>query len=331
MEAFSLLKYWRRGEVVAMLCVCTFRRWYCRAAFTVPDEDETEENEDVEEEVVMLKMRSEDQNDGLMENLTMVAPMVIESRLVPIETNSSSESKSPQFPVSLLKSATKFRVFLLRLKKSKLNSAEKIESGSADEPVSRHSKSQNNRAPTTKEFSKDVMQKYLKKVKPLYVRVSRRYGEKLKLSGKLSLGSLNPARHRLRLLRIRVVCKHLGKSRSASSAVAAVPPTPAVSKRSDDSLLQQQDGIQGAILHCKRSFNGCQDSSESSVLPRSVTTRTVCKDSSFCKVKEENQIFVLLKNQRLGPTNALLSAEPSVPALATLLVLCFYGRTPFVH
>ncbi|PPR96966.1 hypothetical protein GOBAR_AA23698 [Gossypium barbadense] len=154
-----------------------------------------------------------------------------------------------------------------------------------------------------KKFTKDVMQKYLKKVKPLYVRVSRRYGEKLKFSGQLSLGSLKPAAtppstaaqkpvsgkattvekgqveaeggKNLKQVNIpaglRVVCKHLGKSRSASSAVAASPPAPTLSKRRDDSLLQQQDGIQSAILHCKRSFNGCQDSSESSVLPRSVS------------------------------------------------------------
>jgi len=46
--------------------------------------------------------------------------------------------------------------------------------------------------------------------------------------------------------------KHLGKGRSA----APPPPQPLESsKRRDDSLLQQHDWIQGAILHCKRSFN----------------------------------------------------------------------------
>jgi len=42
--------------------------------------------------------------------------------------------------------------------------------------------------------------------------------------------------------------KHLGKGR-------APPPPFESSKRRDDSLLQQHDWIQGAILHCKRSFN----------------------------------------------------------------------------
>lgn len=132
--------------------------------------------------------------------------------------------------------------------------------------------------------SKEVMHKYLKMVKPLYIRVSRRYGDKLGFSGHLNLASEGKAAPPPATAEkknapakvdgggesagtnskgqkqgnlpagLRVVCKHLGKSRSASSTVAAAPP-PSSSKRRDDSLLQQQDGIQSAILHCKRSFN----------------------------------------------------------------------------
>ncbi|GMJ06236.1 MEMBRANE-ASSOCIATED KINASE REGULATOR 2 [Hibiscus trionum] len=328
--------------------------------FAVPDEDETEENEEVEgeggnveeEESDGVDVKSDDgcsDGDGEFNftlssgsggdpsdpNLTLSPSddLFFKGRLVPIETDSCSESKPPQFPVSLLKSATKFRVFLLRFKKSKLNSGEKTESASGNEVPTAKNEEENNNSNKNKlftvkfkveevpimslfsrdnsksqkqqsseetvsvsdekKFSKDVMQKYLKKVKPLYVRVSRRYGEKLKFSGQLSLGSLKPTTPPSTAAQkpvpekgqaetevgknpkqvnipagLRVVCKHLGKSRSASSAVAAVPPAPAVSKRRDDSLLQQQDGIQGAILHCKRSFNGCQ---ESSILPRSVS------------------------------------------------------------
>ncbi|OMO79643.1 hypothetical protein CCACVL1_13530 [Corchorus capsularis] len=179
---------------------------------------------------------------------------------------------------------------------------------SRDNSKSRKQQNAEDSVSDEKKFTKDVMQKYLKKVKPLYVRVSRRYGEKLRFSGQLSLGSLKPATppstatekpvsgkvttaekgpvevevtetqvngKTLKQVNIpaglRVVCKHLGKSRSASSAVAAAPPAPASSQRRDDSLLQQQDGIQSAILHCKRSFNASRDSSDSSVLPRSVS------------------------------------------------------------
>ncbi|MCI56726.1 putative membrane-associated kinase regulator 2, partial [Trifolium medium] len=54
---------------------------------------------------------------------------------------------------------------------------------------------------------------------------------------------------------LRVVCKRLGKSRSASSATPSPDATAVPSRRRDDSIVQQQDGIQSAILHCKSSFN----------------------------------------------------------------------------
>lgn len=264
-------------------------------------------------------------------------------RLVPIESSSSSLSSESdaiitKFPVSsILKSATKFRVLMLKFNKPKSNVSEKSKKSEAAAAISsqkeelghdnnkrqqqpskfftvkfkveeaplvslftrdnsKGSKKSNNDGEISdstssvsedKKFSKDVMQKYLKKVKPFYVRVSKRYGEKLKLSGQLSLpksgtgsspappsaaeaksGSETLPETAAEIVALpnsksqkqgnlhaglRVVCKHLGKSRSASSSAAAV--SPSGSNRRDDSLLQQQDGIQSAILHCKRSFN----------------------------------------------------------------------------
>ncbi|KAF6154540.1 hypothetical protein GIB67_027813 [Kingdonia uniflora] len=169
------------------------------------------------------------------------------------------------------------------------------------------------------EEKKFQVQKYLKMIKPLYVKVSKRYGEKLGFSGQLSLASsaktetptlINPktqtpisskthggggggesdgatttttttelvvnnvASNVVKGQKmgsstgLRVFGMHLGKSRSGSAAVAAINP----SKRRDDSLIQQQDGIHGAILHCKRSFNSSRDSdSSSSTLSRSTS------------------------------------------------------------
>ncbi|KAG2333033.1 hypothetical protein Bca4012_017310 [Brassica carinata] len=57
--------------------------------------------------------------------------------------------------------------------------------------------------------------------------------------------------------------RQLGKSRSASAAVGGISPA----KRVDESLQVQQDGIQSAILHCKKSFHG----SESYMLSRSTS------------------------------------------------------------
>ncbi|KAM4123278.1 hypothetical protein ACB094_01G147600 [Castanea mollissima] len=310
--------------------------------------------------------------------------LFFKGRLVPIEPStlvfnpSESEPNSkPQFPVKLLKSATKFRVFMLGLKKSKPNPTspkqDKKEPEQQQQQQQQHQKqepkqSTKNKSFTVKfkveevpimslftrdssksasvnktqkqnteelgssssstvseekKFSKEVMQKYLKKVKPLYVRVSRRYGEKLRFSGQLSLGgaaagpkptlqkTAAPAAEKSQAAEpegsessannnnnnvkthqklgniptgLRVVCKHLGKSRSASSAVAAAPiGTAAASKRRDDSLLQQQDGIQSAILHCKRSFNASRVDSESSLLSRSVSDPLYEKSSELAR------------------------------------------------
>ncbi|KAE8055420.1 hypothetical protein FH972_012260 [Carpinus fangiana] len=330
------------------------------------EEEEDDEEEDEEEREFNFTLSSGSSNDRADPNLSLSPSddLFFKGRLVPIEPSSlvfnPSEPNSKQqpqlFPVSLLKSATKFRVSMLGLKKSKTTAnaaGQKTEpNGSVtsapkkqqqeetqqkqEQPQSKsftvkfkveevpivslftrdssRSASGNNKAPNKptnveesvsdeKRFSKDVMQKYLKKVKPLYVRVSRRYGEKLRFSGQLSPGAgakaappgtaaaaQKPATEKAQAepeasdqglvaninnakisQRLRVVCKHLGKSRSASSAaVAAAPTGPIVSKRRDDSLLQQQDGIQSAILHCKRSFNASRDS-ESSLLSRSVS------------------------------------------------------------
>ncbi|GLT90827.1 hypothetical protein SLE2022_087440 [Rubroshorea leprosula] len=336
-------------------------------------EEETEGNEKAERENAGEEEESGSESDGEEFNFTLssdssndltdpnleLSPsddLFFKGRLVPIEPNSSIDSKPPQFPVSLLKSATKFRVFLLRLKKSKLNAGEKTGETNGSPRKQEENNNGNNNSKffsvkfkveevpivslftrdnskcqkqhnteesgsDEKKFSKDVMQKYLKKVKPLYVRVSRRYVEKLRFSGQLSLNSLKPTApsstaaqksssakstaekekpeaevgenntnvksHKQGNIpaRLRVVCKHLGKSRSASSAVAAVP-SPLSSQRRDDSLLQQEDGIQSAILHCKRSFNASRDS-EASMLARSV--RDASHDKSIDLSEKERE------------------------------------------
>ncbi|XP_024031984.1 probable membrane-associated kinase regulator 2 [Morus notabilis] len=333
------------------------------------DEEEEEEDEDEESEfkfTLSSGSSNNDRTDGTdnIPNLSLSPSddLFFKGKLVPIESFPSDQDQPNskpvmQFPVSLLKSATKFRVFMLGLKKSKANSSvststEKPESAATagssskeEQPKKRKqqqagkfftvkfkveevpivslftrdnssrvsskqssdndSSSSSSSSSDEKRFAKEVMQRYLKMVKPLYVRVSRRYGEKLRLSGHLSLkASLSkspsrapadtaekssepevvseaPASSNAKSLKqvnlpagLRVVRKHLGKSRSASAAgpaaVAVTPPETASSRRRDDSLLQQQDGIQSAILHCKRSFNAIRDS-EASLLSRSVS------------------------------------------------------------
>ncbi|XP_076933178.1 uncharacterized protein LOC143598990 [Bidens hawaiensis] len=102
----------------------------------------------------------------------------------------------------------------------------------------------------SKRFSKDVVHKYLNLIKPLYVRVSgKSNGSMAATSSELCTRKDGKP----------TVFKRLGKSRSSSSSSAGkVTPAPAARRCSDSDL--QQDGIQGAILHCKKSYgspSGC--------------------------------------------------------------------------
>ncbi|XP_010251604.1 PREDICTED: probable membrane-associated kinase regulator 2 [Nelumbo nucifera] len=319
--------------------------------------------------------------------------LFFKGRLVPLESSSlvfnpSEPNSKHQFPVSLLKSATKFRVFMLGFKKPKPTSTttttttttEKTETneanmtspedqqpdtqqqqkqqqdnhhhsklftvkfkveevpiislftrdGSSRSSANKQQKQNSDETATDdKRFSKDMVQKYLKMIKPLYIRVSRRYGEKIRFSGHLSLGSgkaasspvaaetkmetpvsspttannnhgeaeeaeaptsnnAKPLLHKQVNIPagLRVVRKHLGKSRSASSAVAAIKPVASQSRRRDDSLLQQQDGIQSAILHCKRSFNASKDS-DHTLLSRSASDPS--HEKSICPSKNSSE------------------------------------------
>ncbi|XP_073131188.1 probable membrane-associated kinase regulator 2 [Henckelia pumila] len=354
MEAFSLLNYWRSGGdgggggcptsaveqdssstptiVTAAVSPCSSDGEedgpYFDLEFTLPeDETDAEEDEstpkrsenddprtrrtedgDKTEDGSRAEEGSEHENEG-------DPKFTVESSSILL--NVSEETSYSAFPVSLLKSATKIRVLLLKFKRSRSEKSEndaetpkfqenqctktsgkffavkfKVEEVKA--PLvslfnrDNHSKEKQGKGMKNNEENLDLsgvsvsddkklIQKYLKMVKPLYIRVSKRYVEKLKFSGgqqsfsgsKGGGAASSPPRVAVEEEGVKsriapqvngglpvqapgpkVVHKQLGKSRSASSAaVAASPPD-----RRDDSLLQVQDGIQDAILHCKRSF-----------------------------------------------------------------------------
>ncbi|CAK7324831.1 unnamed protein product [Dovyalis caffra] len=215
-------------------------------------------------------------------------------KILPIEPPSSK----PQSPISLLKSAPRFKI--LMFKKSKSMASQKTEKTGETEHFNGDNKKHENSKhftvkfkleevtnvsfftkqnslrkqiasgsddnDTSKRFSKEMIQKYLKLIKPLYIKISKKQSDKMKFSGDLSVGSPTsspatvPAKEKQGNLPagIRVGSRHLGKSKSASATAGVSPPT--VSRR-DDSLLLQHDGIQSAILHCKKSFNSSRDSS----------------------------------------------------------------------
>ncbi|KAL6526976.1 hypothetical protein OROGR_016066 [Orobanche gracilis] len=113
--------------------------------------------------------------------------------------------------------------------------------------------------------SRDAIPKYLKLIKPLYLKVWKRHNEKAKLKDSLTpLSSPATASVKLSPLKFsefsragsfKIAAKRLGKSRSASATIGVPPP---LVRRRDDSLLEQQDGIQGAVLYCKKSYNSSE-------------------------------------------------------------------------
>lgn len=210
-------------------------------------------------------------------------------KILPIEPSSSSSLK-PQSPISLLKSAPKLRVAIFKkpksmatLKTEKTGVMEKTESTRKQnklftikfrvedasnlsmftrasslrktkhkESIHTDSSSSSSSSSSSKRFSTDVIQKYLKLIKPLYVRVSKKNGktgfpEEL-TEASSSSPTASPAKKEKKG-NIPAGFKHLSKSKSVSAAAVMSP------ARRDDSLLLQHDGIQSAILHCKNSFN----------------------------------------------------------------------------
>ncbi|KAF2312213.1 hypothetical protein GH714_028557 [Hevea brasiliensis] len=225
-------------------------------------------------------------------------------KILPIEPISK-----PQSPISPLKSAPRFRVLMFKKSKSvaeheagktgeaelkgvfvdtpknqkqenklvavkfKVNEAANVPMFTRENSSRKQISDDSFSVDSSKRFSKEVIQKYLKLIKP-YIKVSKRQSDKPKFSGELqvpspssspaTLPSGSPKKEKQGSIPagIRVVCKHLGKSKSASAATTVLPST--VTRR-DDSLLLQHDGIQSAILHCKKSFNS-SSSRDSSLL-----------------------------------------------------------------
>ncbi|XP_047969091.1 probable membrane-associated kinase regulator 2 [Salvia hispanica] len=283
----------------------------------IPQSDDETDTEEEEEEEAELKF-SLSSNECTDQNAAASSPsddLFFKGDMVAIEPSSillNAAGENPRFPVFLVKSASKFRVLMLKLKKSKSANGDaaddsaaarakssgkffvklKLEEaplvnlftrdGSAKEKPPVH-ESEANPASDERKLPKEVVAKYLKMVKPFYIRVSKRYVKKLKLPGGAAASppesNVKNSQGKNLQAGLKVVRKHLGKSRSASAAAAAAAAAPP-SDRRDDSLLQVQDGIQGAILHCKKSFNTSREVDSSSMLSRSVSDPSATTSSS---------------------------------------------------
>ncbi|WVY97703.1 hypothetical protein V8G54_029854 [Vigna mungo] len=259
---------------------------------TLPDFDNKENNKNDEDpkrttttttELKSLPSKDElgkTENDVPFKTTLPLSPTepISKRKVLPIEPISK-----PQSPIALLRSAPSFRIFMFRKRsrappqKTELSANEakvfavklSVEDFRSSPNLSRDNSTRSfgskvrgysNEEPKPERFSKEALRKYLKLIKPLYVKVSKRYSDNMRFPGEgfatspssspsVASGSSTMEKQGKGM---RVGSKHLGKSRSASSAVAGVS-SPA--SRSDDTLLLQHDGIQSAILHCKRRIN----------------------------------------------------------------------------
>nr|XP_043634854.1 membrane-associated kinase regulator 5-like [Erigeron canadensis] len=182
------------------------------------------------------------------------------SKILPLD--SSSTTKSPKSPFRVLKLG--FQNKMKHETRSEIKCDDKQVTTTISSLLKRDNSSFRNKLVTSeqdhdhssKRFSKQVVYKYLNIIKP-----SKRFHDKVRLPDN---SSSSPATTSIFSPR-----KYLGKSRSSSSSSAAVKPVPLPALRRDDSALQQQDGIQSAILHCKKSYSSSSPSRGCQVLSRS--------------------------------------------------------------
>ncbi|KAG6383982.1 hypothetical protein SASPL_156225 [Salvia splendens] len=136
--------------------------------------------------------------------------------------------------------------------------------------------------------SRGLIPKYLKLIRPLYLMVWRRQHEKKKPTESstpfASPANISPKRisDGSRIGSFKIAARRLGKSRSASTAVG-MSPQPA--RRRDDSLLERLDGIQNAVLYCKRSYSSSSSKEFSNIYQSSVDhSKSSYEESKRCSI-----------------------------------------------
>ena len=162
-----------------------------------------------------------------------------------LETESVSSSCSPRLSGASL-FTVKFRIedgsIVPKFTRSRSNSS----SVSASPNVEKHTSEV--LIESSKRFSKETIKKYLNLIKP---NTSKKLidGEKYISSPNRASTTSFPRKEEKQISRFKVRCKQLGKSKSASATIGVSPPA-TFSARNDHPC----DGIEGAILHCKRSL-----------------------------------------------------------------------------
>ncbi|KAL6533254.1 hypothetical protein OROMI_027366 [Orobanche minor] len=329
MEALGVLKFWRNTAVGADISseVDDVRN----SSIGTDDDEEESDNEESLFDLV-IKSPEFGAAIKRDDDLKKESRFIESPRDFFLMRKKCFSSSKPESPVTILRPAPKFRAFVLGLRKSSkcgrtassaepkaspLNQPAKssrfehsnrfyLKRGPAESPVgpvfatdnSLRSKMLNESCdyktnrPNVNSPEKSVP-KYLKLIKPFYVKVSRKTkstDSATPLSSPMTAPvSFSPMKFAevSRVGSFKIMTRNFVKSRSASAAEGPVPPS---IRRRDDSLLEQHDGIQGAILHCKKSYNS-SSYQELSKLSRATSDssheklrRNSCEEQNRCSI-----------------------------------------------
>ncbi|KAH9625769.1 hypothetical protein KSS87_010734 [Heliosperma pusillum] len=278
MDTFSVFKFWKTNKSKIAIDGDNDADTVVDSTFSDPinefsDNDDDDDDSFFELELTLPKFETKSSNftQTNLSNLNNLNSEKIDAKI----------NSKPQSPISILRSASpKLKIFMFGKlnKKSKSQSEEdafcdnisvsssfspksstsspftvkfKIEDGSFVPKFTKERRSFED----SRRFSKDVVQKYMNFVKPLY---TKRNGGNVD-GGDRFEASCSPMRtssasatsettsFKEKSSRFKVKTKSLGKSKSASAMI--VSPLPSM-VRNDHPC----DGIEGAILHCKRSL-----------------------------------------------------------------------------
>ncbi|XP_055827354.1 membrane-associated kinase regulator 5-like [Solanum dulcamara] len=300
MESFNFLKFWRTAPVRDIDCDFDSVKKFADSvdykgnpAPTETTDEEIDEEGDSFFDLVFTtginghpKVNNNPTNSISEKGFSSVKLEKPENVFFPIDAN-----PKPHSPNSILPSAPKFSVCFLGFRKSKPEKVGIDDSSTASRNIQtqkrkvelvRDSKCftvkcqveerESSINDSSKQFARADMGKYFKLMKPLYSRASKRFTERSHLLSSPSVQSLSLPRnsseekHGNRAAVLMAVRKRLGKSRSTAPSFAGASTSPM--SRRDDSLLEQNDGIQSAILHCKRSYSSSARKDCSVLLPR---------------------------------------------------------------
>ncbi|CAN7006363.1 hypothetical protein IGI04_010031 [Brassica rapa subsp. trilocularis] len=216
---------------------------------------------------------------------------VSKSKVIPLVETTSK----PQSPTTPLNSGRKFRAF--SFKKKENNRSLNVMFKTEDQTTTTTSFGKTTTTATSQLkpdtiFSEDSVssvsssKRFFDLIKPLYNKTTKKQSVNSVSTSPAS--SPATAREKQRNSKPSGIRRQLGKSRSASATLSPA-------KRVDESLQVQQDGIQSAILHCKKSFQG----SESSMLSRSCS-ESYSQEKLSTSSSEDSYLFSRLSSESMS-------------------------------